>query len=82
MRCLTELTAEKIKNFFDYCNQPKEVIFHGGGTNNSFLMDLLGEKLEREIRTTDNIIPSKFVEAAAFAYLAFMNRGKVFNTKL
>ncbi|MFL2714816.1 MAG: anhydro-N-acetylmuramic acid kinase [Gammaproteobacteria bacterium] len=82
LRCLTELTAEKIKNFFDYCNQPKEVIFHGGGTNNSFLMDLLGEKLEREIRTTDNIIPSKFVEAAAFAYLAFMNRGKVFNTKL
>lgn len=82
LRCLTELTAEKIKNFFDYCNQPEEVIFHGGGTNNSFLMNLLSEKLEREIRTTDNIIPSKFVEAAAFAYLAFINRGEVFDIKL
>ena len=45
-------------------------------------MNLLSEKLEREIRTTDNIIPSKFVEAAAFAYLAFINRGEVFDIKL
>ena len=32
--------------------------------------------------TTDNIIPSKFVEAAAFAYLGYKNKGKVFDAKL
>ena len=47
LRYLTELTAEKIKDFFDYCDQPEEVIFHGGGTKNSFLMELLGEKLKK-----------------------------------
>ena len=82
LRCLTELTAEKIKDFFHYCNQPEEVIFHGGGTKNSFLMELIGEKLNRPIITSDNIIPSKFVEAAAFAYLGYKNKGKVFDTRL
>ena len=82
LRCLTELTVEKIKDFFDYCDQPEEIIFHGGGTKNSFLMGLLREKLNRQIKTTDDIIPSKFVEAAAFAYLGYKNKGKVFDAKL
>ena len=81
LRCLTELTAEKIKNFFDYCNQPEEVIFHGGGAKNSFLLELLCEKLNREIKTTDNEIPLKFVEAAGFAYLAYLEKGEIYNTK-
>ena len=82
LRCLTELTVEKIKDFFDYCDQPEEIIFHGGGTKNSFLMGLLREKLNRQIKTTDDIIPSKFVEAAAFAYLAYKKKGEVFDVKL
>jgi hypothetical protein len=45
-------------------------------------MELIGEKLNRPIITSDNIIPSKFVEAAAFAYLGYKNKGKVFNTRL
>ena len=35
-----------------------------------------------EPKTTDNEIPSKSVEAAAFAYLAYMEKGKVFDAKL
>ena len=33
------------------------------------------------IKTTDNEIPSKFVEAAAFAYLAFLKKGEIFEPK-
>ena len=39
-------------------------------------------KLNRPIITSDNIIPSKFVEAAAFAYLAYKKKGEVFDVKL
>ena len=77
-----ELTVKKIEEYFIFCGAPAQVIFHGGGTKNSFLMELIGEKLNRPIITSDNIIPSKFVEAAAFAYLGYKNKGKVFNTRL
>ena len=84
LRNLTELTAQKIKDFFDYCNKPEEVIFHGGGTKNLFLMSLIENKLGQKIKTTDDQIMSKFVEAAGFAYLAYLNKGVVYdgNAKL
>ena len=47
---------------------------------NIFLMELIKDKLV-EIKTTDNEIPSKFVEAAAFAYLAFLEKGEIFEPK-
>jgi len=81
MRTLAEFTAEKIKEFYDFCNKPEEIIFHGGGTMNIFLMELIKDKLGVEIKTTDNEIPSKFVEAAAFAYLAFLEKGEIFEPK-
>jgi hypothetical protein len=48
---------------------------------NIFLMELIKDKLGVEIKTTDNEIPSKFVEAAAFAYLAFLEKGEIFEPK-
>ena len=81
LRTLAEFTAEKIKEFYDFCNRPEEIIFHGGGTMNIFLMELIKDKLGVEIKTTDNEIPSKFVEAAAFAYLAFLEKGEIFEPK-
>ena len=81
MRTLTEFTAEKIKEFYIHCNKPEEIIFHGGGTMNEFLMGLIENKLNTEIKTTDEIIPSEFVEAAGFAYLAFLKKGEIFKPK-
>ena len=40
LRTLSEFTAEKIKDFYDFCDEPDEVIFHGGGTKNLFLIKL------------------------------------------
>ncbi len=81
LKTLTTFTAQKIKDFYDFCDQPEEVIFHGGGVKNLFLMDLIKERIQQEPRTTDNEIPSSSVEAAAFAYLAFMNKGEVFDIR-
>jgi anhydro-N-acetylmuramic acid kinase len=81
LRTLSEFTAEKIKDFYDFCDEPDEVIFHGGGTKNLFLMDLIESKLNTSIKTTDNEIPSKYVEAAGFAYLAYLKKGKIFEIK-
>ena len=81
LRTFSEYTAEKIKEFYIFCDCPNEVIFHGGGTMNIFLMELIKDKLGVEIKTTDNEIPSKFVEAAAFAYLAFLEKGEIFEPK-
>ena len=44
-------------------------------------MDSIKDKLGCEIRTTDNEIPSKFVEAAAFAYLAYKKKGEIYLSK-
>ena len=81
LRTLSEFTAEKIKDFYDFCDQPDEVIFHGGGTKNLFLMNLIESKLNTSIKTTDNEIPSKYVEAAGFAYLAYLKKGEIFEIK-
>jgi len=81
LNTLAFFTAQKIEDFYNFCGKPEEVIFHGGGVKNLFLMNLLKEKVKRELRTTDNEIPSKSVEAAAFAYLAYMNKGEIFDIK-
>ena len=46
-----------------------------------FLMDLIRKKINLEIKTTDAEVESKFVEAAAFAYLAYMERGEIFSPR-
>jgi anhydro-N-acetylmuramic acid kinase len=82
MRTVTEFTALKIEEFCKYCDSPDQVIFHGGGTKNLFLMKIIQSKIDTKIRTTDDEISSKFVEAAAFAYLAYKNQGIIFKPKL
>ena len=81
IRTLTEFTAIKIKNFYDYCECPSEIIFHGGGAKNSYLMEVISKNLNSNIRTTDSEIDSKFVEATAFAYLAYLERGEIYFSK-
>ena len=81
LNTLANFTVQKIKDFYDFCGEPEEIIFHGGGVKNLFLMKLLKENIKQEIRTTDNEIPSESVEAAAFAYLAYMNKGETFDVK-
>ena len=81
LRTLSEFTAAKIKDFYVFCDKPDEVIFHGGGTKNLFLMDLIRSKLNTSIKTTDNEISSKYVEAAGFAYLAYLKKGEMFEIK-
>ena len=48
---------------------------HGGGTKNNFLMERLEKNIGSSLRFTDHFIPSKFVESAAFAFLAYLKRG-------
>ncbi len=81
LRTLTEFTAEKIKEFYFFCKKPDEVIFHGGGTKNNFLMNTINSKISVDIKTTDEKIPSQYVEAAAFAYLAFLKKGRLFTSQ-
>ena len=81
IRTLTEFTAIKIKDFYDYCECPSEIIFHGGGAKNSYLMEAISKNLNSNIRTTDSEIDSKFVEATAFAYLAYLERGEIYYSK-
>jgi 1,6-anhydro-N-acetylmuramate kinase len=45
-------------------------------------MKIIQSKIDTKIRTTDDEISSKFVEAAAFAYLAYKNQGIIFKPKL
>ena len=81
IRTLTEFTAIKIKDFYDYCECPSEIIFHGGGAKNYYLMEVISKNLNSNIRTTDSEIDSKFVEATAFAYLAYLERGEIYFSK-
>ena len=56
------------------------MIFHGGGTKNLFLMNIIKNEIGK-VRTTDGEIPSKYVEAAAFAYLAYLKKGELYLSK-
>ena len=78
MRTLVEITAAKIAEYFEYCDNPDEIIFHGGGTLNKTLMKIIAEKISNDIQTTDHIVPSKYMESSAFAYLAFADKGVLF----
>ena len=81
-RTLTEVTAEMIFKFFVFCERPEKVIFHGGGTLNSFLMERIEKKIEKKLHTTDDFgVPSKYVESAGFAYLAYKKRSEIFFPK-
>ena len=73
-----ELTVKKIEEYFIFCGAPAQVIFHGGGIENKYLMGRIKETIKTEITTIDKLIPSKYVEAAAFAYLAFKERAVLF----
>jgi len=81
LRTLTEFTSEKIKEFYDFCGKPDEVIIHGGGTKNEYLMGLIKKNISGTMKTTEDKVPSKFVEAAGFAYLAYLNKGEMFFSK-
>ena len=72
---LSELTALCISDFCHSCDMPGEILVHGGGTKNNFLMERLAKNIEPSLKLTDRLIPSKFVESAAFAYLAYLKRG-------
>ena len=74
---LVELNATKIYEFYLYCNRPSTVIFHGGGVFNKALMKSIANKLGK-FETTEKILPPKYMEAAAFAYLAYKDLGVIF----
>ena len=78
LRTLVEVTAEKIKEFYEYCEYPNEIIFHGGGTLNKTLMNCIAQKTTNNCQTTDYLIPSKYMESSAFAYLAYADKGILF----
>ena len=52
------------------------------GKKNKFLMDLINNKINGLVRTTDDEVPSKYVESAGFAYLAYLKKGEIFKAKL
>ena len=72
---LCELTALCISDFCHSFDMPGEILLHGGGTKNNFLMERLEKNIGSSFRLTDHLIPSKYVESAAFAYLAYLKRG-------
>ena len=78
LRTFTELTVQKIEEYFNFCGAPAQVIFHGGGIENKYMMKRIKKTIKTEIATIDRLIPSKYVEAVAFAYLAFKERAVLF----
>lgn len=72
-----ELTSLKIREFHDYCNRPSNLILHGGGIKNNFLMNKIKQSIG-EFKTSEYILPTKYVEGAAFAYLAHLGLGLAF----
>ena len=81
LRTVTEFTALKMKDFYDFCEKPEEVIIHGGGTRNIFLMGLIKDKISGAVKTSKDKVPSQFVESAGFAYLAYLKKGELFLSK-
>ena len=72
---LSELTALCISDFYHSFDLPGEILLHGGGTKNNYVMERLEKSIGSSFRLTDHLIPSKYVESAAFAYLAYLKRG-------
>ncbi len=69
---LCRLTAETITdNIEEYAPNTEEVLICGGGCHNSYLLELIGQKLDCPVRSTAAYgIDPDHVEAAAFAWLA------------
>ena len=44
-------------------------------------MSTINNKINMDVKTTDGEIPSQYAEAAAFAYLAFLKKGKLFTSQ-
>lgn len=76
MATLTELTAKSIADSYKrhLSRIPQAVFVCGGGAKNSYLMERLQFHLPKsKVQTTDDIgWNSQHIEAAAFAYLAFL----------
>ena len=72
---LCELTALCISDFCHSFDTSGEILLHGGGIKNNFLMERLDKNIGSSFKLTDHLIPSKFVESAAFAYLAYLKKG-------
>ena len=75
---LTELTVKKIIEFIEHCDHVDELVFHGGGLENKHLMRRIAESSSIKIKTIDHLAPSKYIEAIAFAYLAYKKRAVLF----
>ena len=45
---------------------------------NKYLMNRITESVSIEVKSIDHIAPSKYIEAIAFAYLAFKERAVLF----
>ena len=73
-----ELTVKKIQEYFNFCDAPGKVVLHGGGAENKYLMKRIKETIRVEVSKIDSLISSKYVESAAFAYLAFKERAVLF----
>ena len=41
-------------------------------------MKSIAEKMKTDIKTTDHIVPSRYMESSAFAYLAYADKGVLF----
>lgn len=73
---LTHFTVECIRfNIVTFCCDYGKIIVSGGGAKNDFLLELLKQNLPGfSIETTDSYgINADFKEAAAFAYLGYLN---------
>jgi len=73
---LLALTTFSIADSIDtWCPQSKKVLICGGGSENKFLVKQLEKTLERIAleQTSEHGVPSKWMEAMAFAWLAKQN---------
>ena len=73
-RTLAEFTAVIISNEINRLSELDQIAICGGGAENTFLMKLIREKTSSKIVKTDSWgMNHEWVEAAGFAYLAFLN---------
>tara|TARA_B100000965_G_scaffold375823_1_gene368555 strand:- start:876 stop:1886 length:1011 start_codon:yes stop_codon:yes gene_type:complete len=79
---LSELTAICISDFCNTFDEPHEILLHGGGAKNNFLLERLEKNIGSSLKLTDHIISAKFLESAAFAYLAFLEKGLLIEPRL
>ena len=77
-RTLTEFTAAIVAEAINDANGIKQVAISGGGSKNKLLMNLIKKNVSSEIVTTDFWgMHSDWVEAAGFAYLAYLRMNDI-----